>query len=277
MQPLHSQGQSLLGQLQEPALDYHQLPEPGELTRARQLFKRMTATDWQPSGEDREVAESLGFVWQDWEGLVILKEAPEQRRGNGAYVFNPDGDSRLMLQAPHRYHDRHTGVIAIRLFTLTGARSLALNTVHRYRPASDHGHSDIAHRHNSLMMPLTLAFAEQQPGGVIHQLHGFAKSNLPPRHRQARVILSQGHDQPGHALMALQHCLQRTQTGIKRYPHEIRKLGATTNAMVRALQETGFKGFVHIELEADVRDALRQTPSLRETYGECLRASVAEE
>lgn len=261
---------TLIGKLQEPALDYHHLPVSAELALARKLFAQMTASGWQPSAAQRHQAAALGFGWEDWQGLVILREPADQRRGNGAYVFNPEGNAKLMLQAPHRFSDRKSGVIAMHLFTLSNARVLALNNAHRYSDAADGRKSDLAHRHDSIMMELTLAFAAQQPQGMVYQLHGFAREKLPAQDRDARVIVSAGHSWPGTPVIAIKACLAQFQSGVKLYPMDIGKLGATTNTMGRALRARGHHGFVHVELSAELRKELVKNPGLRQNYADCL-------
>ncbi|WP_045119218.1 hypothetical protein [Haliangium ochraceum] len=91
-------------------------------------------------------AAEAGMVLELWRvrGHVFwaLLEAPERRRGAGAYVFAPGpasgrrgGDFEYVLQAPHAYFDRGTGDIAAALFFGPGrgrVRAFFTNSVYRY-------------------------------------------------------------------------------------------------------------------------------------------------
>ena len=53
---------------------------------------------------------------------VILWESGPAWRGAGVYMFRTNTTSDTVLQAPHRFHDRQTGEIALRAGRVSGGR-----------------------------------------------------------------------------------------------------------------------------------------------------------
>ncbi len=201
-------------------------------------------------------------------GLVALSEQPEAQRGRGFFAARITGGTPMMIQAPHQYHDLRTGLIAQKLFLESQAVAAAWNTVHRYETDD----SDPVHIPDSYLHAMSRAFADTYPDGRIVQLHGFsAAKRTTAAGREAQAILSDGSRYPPRSLILLGDCLSQ-QLGIAAlvYPHDVLELGATTNTLASDLRSRGFEGFVHLELDADLRMRLVSDLEARNTLMGCL-------
>ena len=198
--------------------------------------------------------------------------------GKGIYWLRDNGGQPLAITAPHRGSDRHTGELATMLFLETGAKAAAWNSAPR-NPTSECANAfDLA---REVMHPFTafsLAFAGTHPNGRVVQLHGFegAKRDSDIA-RDAAMIVSNGTEQPGDAVLALADCLSIAFAPRKTlvYPIATNELGALTNAQGQVLREEGFDGFIHLEIAADLRAEMTQNDALRSRLAECLLESAA--
>lgn len=248
-------------------------PEAGELVQVEERFREwFSASDRletvrKPGSSDfTDLALDLAALSEP--GLVALSEAAVRRHGRGLFAARISGGTPLLIQAPHQYHDLRTGVIARQLFLEGSAMAASWNTVHRYQ--SDH--SDLVHIADSYLHASSRAFADLYPRGRIVQLHGFsAAKRTSAAGRTAQAILSDGSRSPPDSLLRLADCMTH-RLGIRArvYPHEVRELGATTNTLAADLRGRGFEGFVHLELDADLRKRLAGNRDARQRLLSCL-------
>ncbi|MFC2990717.1 hypothetical protein [Halomonas tibetensis] len=200
--------------------------------------------------------------------VVVLTEKEGERLGRGLYAARIQGGEPVLIQAPHQYYDLRTGTIARQLFLESNAMAAAWNTTHRY-----HGDdSDLVHIPDSYLHALSRAFAEVHTEGRILQLHGFSRAKRKSRAgREADAILSNGSRKPSKALARLADCLsKRLDIRALLYPRDVRELGATTNTLAADLRNRGFDGFVHLELDSDLRKRLVGDVDARNTLIQCV-------
>ncbi len=217
--------------------------------------------------------KSLGFEWVGLESdIVVLTEQESARFGRGLFAARIQGGRPLLIQAPHQYADLRTGRIAHQLFHESNAMAAAWNTTHRYF----RDNSDLVHISDSYLHALSRAFSELYPDGLILQLHGFSRDLRKSRAgRNAQAILSDGSRYPPKALGQMTECLSQ---GLKiralLYPRDVRELGATTNTVGVDLRHRGFDGFVHLELDAELRKRLVKNANDRKILIQCVMESL---
>lgn len=257
-----------LGQVEPTAL--YTSPTSAELDTAEQMF---TALFSMKSLElARRSAASLGLSWREDETGISLLD--EHKSGWGEYRFSKETSGGLSLQAPHRYHDRHTGSIALQLYSAGEINSVALNTLPRGTRVNHIAglKADFARLPDSLHIVYARAFASTYPKGKLIQLHGFsAAKRRSEAGRSAQYILSTGSVSASAWLLDAQECLSTAGWKALRYPHEVRELGGTTNSIGRLLRNLGHSGFHHIEMNSQVRDELAGAPGKLHTLSNCLR------
>ncbi len=251
----------------------HQPPGPADTALSQALFERELKGDKLPSADDWEAA---GFqllpACAKNRPLRVIKD--KRDLGQGFFVFDQAPRRNLILQAPHRDSDRHSGEIALRLFIEGGLRAAAWNTVHRRGPDRQRLDTDLAHLQRSHFQSMTAAAARQAPKTRLLQLHGYAQAKRRSEAgRASRLILSAGRPEVSAAAAALHACLvRRFGSRALLYPTQIRELGGTTNAQSRLLQASGHSGFLHLELSRPLRDELQGSVALRATLLRCLDA-----
>ncbi|MEJ7602902.1 MAG: hypothetical protein WKG01_33750 [Kofleriaceae bacterium] len=231
-------------------------------------------------------ATAAGFQLEDWQlggqRYWALLELPGRARGAGAYFFRVaptvagEDDNEILLQAPHAYFDLGTGMLAARLFFSPpeGARPRALftNTIHRYqsspgtREKRADSPSDVAHNPEHGYTTATVAYAQSGSHVRVIQLHGFAKVTDDDSSDDDDVVQAQpieavvsAGDRAGSSPLsgALATELGKTFGGeIRRYPEDVKKLGATTNVQGRMLRKIPGARFVHIEMSPKLRARL---------------------
>jgi len=209
---------------------------------------------------DTIVFQEQGEPW------LALMEASGSKRGRGFFLFrgNP-ADSRHLLQAPHRHHDRSTGELQRQLFLEGRFRAAAWNTLHRREV-------DLARVPHSYFIALARATQEVGAGWVI-QLHGFAKEKRKTvTGRASDLIVSSGHPAGSPVTRQLAECL-RTDLPFKvvTYPEQVDELGGTRNPVGRALRNMDADRFLHLEMSAEFRDALLDSAGLRRVLISCLQ------
>jgi len=241
-----------------------------------------------------ELAHDVGFTVEEWrvagERYWALVERPGHRRGAGAYLFRvaprADRSRPILLEAPHAFHDVGTGPLAASLFfdPAPGPRPAALftNTVHRYQAADgtrvkrSDSPADVCHNPDHVFTTATVAFAEAVGGAVVVQLHGFARDEEGDL-AGASIVVSAGSDEgssPRSAAVAA--ALARLATGVRRFPEETQRLGATTNVQGRALRRVAGAELVHVETDPDVRAGLRGDTARRHAFGQALFVAATE-
>lgn len=257
---------SLAADKAEP--DTYQPPTRAELQQAEALFRDLFAGNYRDSNKD--TASALGFLWGDDESAISLSG---HEQGWGEYHFAKTGSSDIALQAPHRFNDKYTGAIAIRLFRQHGFPALALNSVSRRTAVArdETLQADMARLPDSLHSIFSRAFASRYPEGQLVQLHGFdAKKRASPEARQADIILSTGGPWSSKYLLNMQGCLNDNAWNTLRFPQEVRELGATRNSIGALLRNLGHGGFVHIELNLETRKQLINDENQLQTFATCL-------
>lgn len=233
-------------------------------------------------GGDAAAAEDLAALGLKQSELpeveqITLFSEKTRCAGKGIYWLKDDGGQPLAITAPHRGSDRHTGELAAMLFLETGAKAAAWNSAPR-NPTMDCPNAlDLAREEIHPFTAFSLAFAETYPNGRLVQLHGFegAKRDSDIA-RDAAMIVSNGTENPGDAVLALADCLSIAFAPRKTlvYPIATNELGALTNAQGQALRENGFDGFIHLEIAADLRAGMTQDDALRSRLAECLLESA---
>jgi hypothetical protein len=250
---------------------------PDELAEAQGLFQRALRGTDLASPALAAAWAALGFDWfavpdRDIRWWVAREQAG-RCRGRGFYAFNARAHSDTVLQAPHRFKDSGTGIIALRLAESGAFRAVAWNTAARLIEADGESFSaDLAHRWDSYFVAFTQAFAVALPEARLVQLHGFAADKRrSPQAATADLIVSAGSRWPTAAARAVADCLRPAfADAVRLYPYEVAELGATTNLQGKLLRSLGHNGFVHLELSGGVRARLRHDAGLRTKLRRCL-------
>lgn len=237
-------------------------------------------------------AAAAGFEIQVWkvntETYWALVEAVGKSRGAGAYFFRvgprEDGPT-ILLQAPHNLYDMGTGKLAADLFfnPPPGFRPRAMftNTIHRYQMAPGDKRkrrsnpADIAHNPEHGFTVATEAFAIAAGGARVIQLHGFgARSDDDDEGDVSAVtmVVSAGDDAGSTPLSgAIADAMTGAfGDGVKRFPEDVKFLGATTNVQGRALRKIENSEFIHVEMSADFRKKLAADATSRQKLGSIL-------
>jgi hypothetical protein len=279
-------GHPAMPRANEAGQPVYQIPSSRQLQQGSRLFALLfrqlpleeiqVLKENQALKEARVLAEGLGFSWQETAAAIQLQDL--QQRGWGDYRFSKTVRNGLALQAPHRYHDKHTGAIAKALFKRGMFTGLAMNTLHRYTPTDNRTPThtaDLAHLPNSFYSLYSLAFAARYPRGQLIQLHGFnAKKRRTRTARQADIILSTGSTWANAYLLGTQQCLLSAGWHSLRYPQQVRELGGTRNSIAALLRNMGHPGFLHLEMNLSTRQQLFREPDRQSQFAHCLLESA---
>lgn len=242
-------------------------PNSAQLIQAEQLFTWLFSQEAYKKA--KEAALALGFTWRENKQAIHLTD--QAKIGWGDYRFSKLRSNDIALMAPHRYHDKHTGVIAKRLLTNYEFSSIALNSIPRYSQTAENQSADLAHLSTSLHTAYSRAFAARFPSGKLIQLHGFsAQKRRTIAAQQADVILSNGTAWPSEYLLTLQRCLIQQDWKTLRYPQQVSELGGTQNSIGQLLRSLGHSGFIHMELNANSRQKLLNEKNTRSAFAHCL-------
>ena len=250
-------------------------PNESELARARKLFGKMLSGEFFEPGKENPGWEELGLrvvrLQQDSREYAAVIEDGAQK-GRGFYLFAQEPDSRTALMIPHGTKDLKTDEIGIKLMSRGEFVGGAFNTVPRYSASEDQSQNqDMAHTRNTYFVSYTKAFADVFPRGRLVQLHGFAKEKRDTKSgRQADVIVSSGSTIVPQHVRELSKCLRSTRLDIALYPLEVRELGGTTNVSGNVLQSMGHSGFVHVEMNYQLRKTMVSSPGLLQNIENCL-------
>jgi len=229
-------------------------------------------------------------VWKlDGQTYWALLEQRDRVRGAGAYVFRvapPEAGTPILLQAPHNFFDMGTGRLAAELFFASpaGARPRALftNTIHRYQLAPGnkkkrrHNPADVAHNPQHAFSIATEAFALAAGGARVIQLHGFGArggdDDGDGEVGSVAMVVSAGDAGGSSSLTAALAAALVAEFGsdVKRFPEDVRFLGATTNAQGRLLRKLDGADFVHVEMSSELRKKLAGSAPLRARLGAIL-------
>jgi hypothetical protein len=220
-------------------------------------------------GIDLEVLSIAG----ERDEILVLREAPHALRGRGFFAFRRKDARPLALQAPHSSEDLHTGRIAEQLFLESQAAASAWNTAPRSASVKGQNRlADLAHLPDSLLHAFTRAFAAAYPRGTLLQLHGFDAEKRATRDASSSaVILSDGTKSPPPWVLEAAECLEQALSErVSVYPRHVKELGATTNTQGKVFQEIGHAGFLHVEMDLDLRRRLKETEKLRNAFLRCM-------
>lgn len=254
--------------LEEARSEEYAVPPANSILQAQESFRQWLAADNRREGARDFKALGYEAAFLSESDIVVLAEEKDARRGRGLFVARLEGGTPLLIQAPHQYFDLRTGTLARQLFTESDAMAAAWNTTHRYQRDD----ADLVHIADSYLHALSRAFADVHPQGRILQLHGYSSAKRESRAgRDAQAILSDGSSYPPKALAQLTACLsERLDIRARLYPRDVRELGATTNTLAADLRRRDFDGFVHLELDADLRERLVNDADARNTLIQCV-------
>ncbi len=245
-------------------------PSQDQIKRSEQLFLwlfQQTSKD-----EAKKLAISLGFLWKETKYSIRLKD--NKNMGWGEYWFHKNIHSGIVLQAPHRYYDKHTGVIAMRIFKKQNITSIAMNSIPRNAQTEpSHESADLAHLSISFYTAYSRAFTLHYPQGHLIQLHGF-NSNKRKTHaaRTASIILSHSESWTSQGILKTQDCLNKKNLKSLRYPQQVKELGGTKNRIGALLRHLGHAGFIHLEMNLPTRVLLIKNENILSQFSNCLVA-----
>jgi len=294
------QAQSLSAIWKQSHTQTYKAPTSKELTEAEDLFRQHFKGHFEENHTRQW--KKLGFqahaITQNDNNFFVIREHAKQRHGRGFFIFSPTRKPGLALQAPHRYHDRYTGEIALQLFINTPEIvAAAWNTTSRKTTDKNFNNADLAHLSQSYFTAFALAFSGENTNtitrtitrtitstttqtdsvsamnmGNLIQLHGFAKEKRrTPQASSADVIISSATNVPGKRILKISQCLKNTTPfNVRIYPWDVQELGGVTNTIASALRNTGSSAFVHIELNLATRKQLLNNATLRKRFSLCL-------
>ena len=218
---------------------------------------------WEQEGwECRSVVDS---------SLIVVAEKSNQRWGRGIYAIRTDSNSQIVLQAPHRFNDAKTGVIARKIFQEHDVWAVAFNTVHRKE-------LDLAHCDRHYFNAFTEAVVALRSNSVMLQLHGFTNAKKTNAGKSASLIVSDTTKFPGrHARrVAEEFKFSFGKSHTRLYPIETRWLGGTDNHQANLMQQLGSTGFLHLEMNPPFRQQLASTASVRELFFASILAGIGQ-
>jgi len=263
-------------ELEDPHGEYR-LPSEGARELARGLGWRL-ATAANTGSLDAlpalaAEAQGLGFelapVRVGDARYLLLVDGTGDGRGLLILRFGGTG-SRVLLQAPHAFHDRHSADIALKLWEASSFPALQINTRHRYeegRPESGAARvsSDLAKRDDTWFHALMLGLLDATERPMVVQIHGFGRTTVEDT--AVDVIASGGAYPRPEVVRAFADTLRELtpSTGIQVYPDDTSLLGAQINRQGRAVAARPGGAFLHLELGPELRDSLRSEAAARST------------
>ncbi len=225
--------------------------------------------------EAKVLAIELGFSWKENKKNIYLLDKNTQEKnktGIGEYRFSKSINNGFALQAPHRYHDKHTGVIVKKIFSQFKVSSIALNSLPRNAATKDPTISaDLAHSDNNFHIAYSRAFARQFPQGNLIQMHGFnAKKRTSIIARDTDIIMSTASSWSSNYLFKMQKCLSDKNWISLRFPQQVKELGATQNSIATLMRQLGHVGFTHLELNLLTRESIVKDKVQLTRFAGCL-------
>ncbi len=230
------------------------------------------------------LAARAHFSLENWrhegETFWVLFEPADERRGAGTYLFRTGAANADLIQAPHVYFDLGTERLGLELFLCAPEgqrpRVFAANTAHRFRPNGvataaassssledddgDHP-ADLAHNPAHLYQHVTDLLAQSMPGLRVFQLHGFAAKAR--KNGALSAVVSAGSRFPTRfARTVASRLVGVLGQQVRLFPDQTSELGGTRNAQARLLDRYPGARFVHLELSAQSREALRAREKL---------------
>jgi hypothetical protein len=253
---------TLLRQSRRPATFVQ--PSHDEIER----FERLLLATIRQSKSRVELTQAWsveGWQLHHWEAngdsFLAICEQGKHRRGRGFFAFRVDSESKLVLQAPHRFYDSGSGTIVREIFVEHDCRAAAWNTIHRKQ-------FDLAHRKHHFINAFTRVMIAIEPEPVIAQLHGFANEKQSGSARTAELIVSDATKFPGRLARATTIRLKENfgSEAVRLYPLEVKHLGGTKNQQASVVRSLGCVGFLHLELNKDLREKLLKSFQLRSAF-----------
>ena len=248
------------------------MPEETQIASFKKLIEKTLGS--------RTVDSELKLQWEQegWEcrsvsdsNLIIVVEKSDQRWGRGIYAIRAGSSSQIVLQAPHRFNDAKTGVIARKIFEEHDVWAVAFNTVHRKE-------LDLAHCERHYFNAFTEAVVALRARSVMLQLHGFSNATKTNAGRSANMIVSDTTKFPGRYArrVAEEFKFNFGKSHTRLYPLETRWLGGTNNHQANLVQQLGSVGFLHLEMNPSFRQQLAATASVREQFFASILAGIGQ-
>lgn len=208
------------------------------------------------------------------QNYVLWKETTKKSLGKGTYWLSTKKHSlNLFIQAPHKFHDKHTGKILKKILKTRNIGFAVENSIHRYSKVSSLGLEsyDLAHLNTSLFMTVSKKFLQSFPNGLILQLHGFnPKSRKSRQAKTADIILSSGTRNPSILSQKVHKCLRTKNINALLYGKDVFELGGTQNKIGRLANRHGANKFLHIEMSSNFRTALLKNNKKHEDLTNCI-------
>lgn len=249
-------------------------PTPQELSVVEQLFPQMLKGDRSAGLVDRWAKIGMRVIVADHDGrdYTVLMEDENHKYGRGFFVFPEASKQPIGLFVPHRFTDELTGVIGLSMAFEGSFSVIAWNTVKRRGGGRPAMYWDMGKLRHTYFVALTKAFAQVFPDGYHVQIHGYVTGKRrTAAGNESDAIVSGGVVHPRPAIYRLRDCLQEKGFGkVSVYPTDVRELGATKNVSGIVLREMGNRGFVHIEMNVELRERLKDRPEARRGFTECL-------
>ncbi len=190
------------------------------------------------------------------ERFVVLSSHSD----GGHYVFRCNhAEPGILLQAPHVFHDRGTGEIAVGIFLEGGPafRALFMNSSHRDQMRRGRK-VDLVRRRSHVFHRVTAAL--YSPSLSLVQVHGFSER----KHENAGdLILSNGTELVTDKVMELKVALRGAQGTVHAFPVDGLSLGGTKNVQGEFWNRGETRDFLHLELSGRYRKKLLKDKSER--------------
>jgi len=230
-----------------------------QFSKAKRCFIRL----FKSRGKNSQCLKDISFKKIDLNGSKFAL-IDTTNSGRGFYLFNTSKYAKDMLSLPHRFFDRDTGVIGMRLFRENRFRVASFNTVNRHIV-------DLAHTKLTIFNALHIAYAKVYPRERIYQIHGFAnKYRKSKEGKSAKLIISNSDKPQIKKLKSLKSCLSILTDNIYLFSIDINELGALTNAQYNSLKKLHFRNFFHLEHNRWLRNKLKISKTIRKEYARCL-------
>jgi len=253
-------------------------PSSQELAKVEALFRQVLAGDRDVETAHKWAQLGMRMVRTNdhGRGFTVVMEDEARKQGRGFFVFPDRPEIPIGLFAPHRFTDEMTGILGLRMALENPFQVAAWNTVKRRAGGLPPDYWDMGKLRHTYITALTEAFAHAFPNGYHVQIHGFETSKRRTvAGDQSDVILSGGADRPRTEIFRLRDCLKERGFGrVLVFPTAVHELGATKNVSGIILRRMGNRGFVHIEMNVDLRKRLKDESGLRRAFAECLRREL---
>jgi len=220
------------------------------------------------------VSNKNGFSIKESESYFQWKNLNTTSFAEGNYwVSKVENPVPIFLQAPHRFHDQHTGSILKKMLLLKNFAVASTNSLHRYKKNILHKKSnfDLAHTKDTLFLKTSNLYSKDKRAQAVVQLHGYSpknrKSSLAKR---ADFIISSGKRSPNLRASKIDSCLKISGFKSLLYGKEVFELGGTQNIFSKLGSADLKKKFVHIEINKLMRNKLNSNKKLLVGFANCI-------